>query len=354
MVRLSFLVAAFLVWVGPAYAQADNELKPVAELKLNATLIRPTVSKDSKFVYFLNKSDGKLQRLDLSKKALDTTEVELTDGTEFVCFTPDGKMAFTCSTLNEPSAYREDSKQSGKVQAIDLEKMKVTATISLRYDPFEIAAPTADVVILSPASGQMSKVVAVDVKKKSITHAVAHSYAAGYLRMTPTGDRLYLGSTGISPGSVSGFPPNQKAENGGGFAIMRGAPDGGPFEITPDGKFAVLRTGYVGRVNKGAQSDLKEAGKIRQHRAFAASPADGFVLVATTDGELVKYSYPDFELVETFTVPKPIYAMTIDPTRKLLIASLDNKQRREILPKLCDDGVGNLAVFDIAALFKKK
>lgn len=319
---------------------ADNELRPVAELKLNATVACFLPSKDGTYLHFLNKSDGKIQRIHIAKKALDATEVELTEGTVFCTMVPGGRTIYACASPNGHNAYVEDAKQTGKVQAIDVEKMQVTSTFVIKFDPFEMAANDSGQVYITGGSGQWSKLVVVDIKKKSIVGQLAGPYMGSNLRMTPEGKRLYFSTNGLSPGSMEAV----WLGSGGKTATGRGA-GGGPFNITPDGKFIIFRSGLVTRIGKSPQDDMKEAGKVSPNRAAVMDLASKTIWLATHEGNLEKWSYPDFELQESFTLPKRAYELYLDGKTKMLFSALDNKKDRQAFDR--GAGVGNIAVFDL-------
>ncbi len=341
--RRSLLLAAFsLAAFTISASAADNDLTPVAEIKLNASVSQFLPSTDKKSVYFLNKSDGKIQRIDVAKKALDDTAIEL-DGAEAIAMSPDGKMIYACGSPNGHNSNSGADKEVGKIQVVNLADQKVTSTIEIKFDPFEIAADNNGKVFATGGSNQHTKVAVIDTKKKSIVADLGRVYMGANLRMTPDAKRLYFSTNGVSPGSAEGiWQAGGKRSSGGG---------GGPFLLSPDGKFMVFQqSGLVLRLGKSAADDMKEAAKVKQHRAAAIDVEGKTVWLATAEGELIKLSYPDFELETTFVLPKPAYQLYLDPSSKTLLAALDNKKDR---PKFnTEAGVGNIAIFDLKTMKK--
>src|SRR5262245_57839316 len=182
-------------------ARADTELKPVAEFKLNVGVGRFMPSPDGKYVYFLNKSEGKIQRIDVAKKELDTKEVDLAEGAEFATMSPDGKMIYVSASPKGHNISVGLDKQVGKVQVIDPGKMAVTTTYDIKFDPFEAVAGDDGKVYLSPGSGQEGKMMVVDTKKKGVMTEFGGVYRGSNMRMTPDGKRIYISTNGLSPGS---------------------------------------------------------------------------------------------------------------------------------------------------------
>ncbi len=341
MLRWSGSLALLILTAAVLPARADdNELKPVAEFKLNASVSRFAPSPDGKFVYFMNKSDGKIQRIDVAKRALDDTAVDLVDGAEFFALSPDGKTIYVSASPNGHDAYSGTDKETGKIQVIDVAKMAVTSTFSMKFDPYEIAADNTGKVYATGGSNQHTKLAVIDTKKKSVVSDLGGLYMKSNLRMTPDGKRLYFSSNGLSPGSANGV----WLDGGGAKPTRSSGTGGGPFEITSDGKFVVFHSGLVARIGKSAQDDLKEAGKVKQNRGAVLDPADKVVWVATREGELQRVSYPDFELQDTFILPSPAYQLYLDPKSKLLFAALDKKKDRN---NFDPSGVGNVAVFEL-------
>lgn len=340
MTRPALLAVAALV-AGAAGAPADdNELKPAAEIKLNASVSHFVPSPDRKYLYFLNKSDGKVQRIDLDKKKLDDASADAVEGAEFFTASPDGNMIYVCASPNGHSAYSGADKETGKVQAIAASALKTVSTFSMKFDPFEIAADNGGKVYATGGSNQNTKLNVIDVRKKSIVGDLGGVYMGSNLRMTPDGKRLYVSSNDVSPGSAEGVWLDGK-----GKPTRSSGAASGPFDITPDGKFLIFRSGPVLRVGKSAQDDLKEAGKIKSNRAACVDVKGKTAWAATPEGELLRLSYPDFELEETFILPKPAYQLYLDPESQLLFAALDNSKKERVGPD--KGGVGNIAIFEL-------
>ncbi|MBA4191240.1 MAG: hypothetical protein C0467_24935 [Planctomycetaceae bacterium] len=335
----AFVFAAFTI----SASAADNDLQPAAEIKLNASVSQFLPSPDKKSVYFLNKSDGKIQRIDIAKKALDDTAIEL-DGAEAITMSPDGKTIYASASPNGHNSNSGAEKEVGKIQVVNLADQKVTSTIEIKFDPFEIAADNSGKVYATGGSNQHTKVAVIDTKKKSIIADLGRVYMGANLRMAPDGKRMYFSTNGLSPGSAEGiWQAGGKRSTG---------PGGGPFVITSDGKFMVFQqSGLVLRLGKSVADDMKEAAKVKPHRAAAIDVEGKSVWLATAEGELIKLSYPDFELETTLVLPKPAYQLYIDSSSKTLIAALDNKKDRRKFDK--EPGVGNIAIFNLGEMKKR-
>src|SRR5439155_13654367 len=101
-------------------------------------LQRPTVSADNTYLYWLNQSDGKLQRLTLADHQLDSHAAELTEGAVDFCLSRDGATAFVAAAPNGFSLYRADKEQQGTIQVIDTATMAASKSFTIAIDPFEI------------------------------------------------------------------------------------------------------------------------------------------------------------------------------------------------------------------------
>lgn len=179
----------------------ENELRPVAVIKLDATLPAMILSRDRQSVYLLNGTAAKIQRLDTAKRALATAAAEVTNGTEGMCLTPDGKILYTFAS---PAGhkYYDKNPETGKIQVFDAATVALKNTFALAYDPFGIAATDAGRLFLTNGSNQWTTLATVDVKKQALVGQLGGVRHRSILRMSADQRRLYWSTTDTSPGNV--------------------------------------------------------------------------------------------------------------------------------------------------------
>src|SRR5439155_24917205 len=122
------------------------------------------------------------------------------------------------------------------------------------------------------------------------------------LQLSGAGKRVYVSSQGVTPGTLEALvlpekpddkPVTYRAD------VPRRNPLGGEFQVTPDGRFLLCRTGTVLRSSADRAEDLKFHAAVEPFAAAAVDARAGACLVLTRDGELKVYSYPDFRPLGT-------------------------------------------------------
>ncbi|MEO9111856.1 MAG: UbiA family prenyltransferase [Lacunisphaera sp.] len=284
-----------VVPVGPA------KLAPNQTLELGAKLIRPTISPRGDYLYWLNQSDGKLQRLSLADNRQDEHSSALVLGACDFCLSPDNSKAFIAATTNNYVPYPE--KEQGEIQSIDLGEMKPSGSFAVPIDLYQIACDAENFLYANSGSGSWTKIRKIDPRRKSVVFTPGWQIPATCnLRITPDRQRLYLSTVGIGDsewsvikikGGDSPVPFPFRAPGNGKHT------GGGAFEITPDGNYAVNETGVIVQLSAVEAKDMIIVATVEPHLAFACDPAGSRCWVSTRDKRLLTYKYPEFELLKT-------------------------------------------------------
>jgi hypothetical protein len=327
---------------------ADNALVPVAKIAVQAAVGRFYFSPDHRYLYFLNSADGRIQRIDVLARRLDTASVEVTDGTDSMCMSPDGRYIYTAASPTGHSPYVGAGKERGKLHVVDVQQLRIISTFEIPFDPFEMVVSSSGTLYVSGGSSQWTKIAVVDPGARAKVGELPGSvFQMSLLRSSPDRKRLYFSTTGLSPGDVNTvILPDTKD----GTAVMYDSPYhgdyplGGTFEITPDGRFLIAGAGTVLRLAKTRQDDLKFVTSIAAHSASVTDSAGRVVLLATTSGDLQVLSYPEFELRTTYALPAPAYQLALDIKSGLLFAATAAKLEPG---SHGPNGIGTIAVFDV-------
>lgn len=114
-----------------------DELPPATRTILVRGLVgRLIVSRDGRWVYFLDVHNRKVGRIDTEAGAVDRVLDELAPGTRAFCLSPNGKRIYTCA-------------DTGRVEVIDAGTFKLERSVALsKGRPFEIAASDKGIVFL--------------------------------------------------------------------------------------------------------------------------------------------------------------------------------------------------------------
>jgi hypothetical protein len=125
-------------------------------------------------------------------------------------------------------------------------------------------------------------------------------------------------------------------------------PLGGDFSLTPDAKFAVLRTGSILKI----ADELTAAGRIEAHFGIAFDGSAGKAWLLPREGGLAEYSFPDWKLKRRWKLPFAAYAVVLDAAaKKLYVAGFD---ARSLAERPRAKGHGDIHVYDLSGVYAAK
>ncbi len=298
-------------------------LAPVRSIAINSRIIHPEIAASGDFIYWINATEGKLQRAALDGTAVDGHSVTLPKGAQDFCLSPTGRTAYVAVAPKGYSHYRFKD-QEGSVVIVDLATMTVTGTISLPVDVFSIVCDREENLYVSHGSGQHGNLYKLNAHTRSIAWKSQWScYERLQLHLSGDGHQLYFtGEGGMFSVPVSDQLPRQfKSRN------SRGAFNGGAFQFLPDGKYAVNRTGNVFQVEGSGEGDMPAVASLEENLAVAVDPPAGRLwLLAAADGGLVTYDYPGFKIIKTEYPAAPGDSLVFDARhQKLWVARSTDK-----------------------------
>ena len=296
------------------------KLAPNQTIDLEAKLVRPTICPHGDYLYWLNQSEGQLQRLSLANNLLDAHSGAVVAGACDFCLSPDGSKAYIAATTNNYVSYPES--QRGVVQTIDLQDMSPSLDFTVPIDLYEIACDSENFLYASSGSGKWAKIRKIDPRKQSLVSTSGWEIPGVFnLQITPDRRRLYLGTNGVSPtelkvinlksgGSQIPFPYTGPSDG----KYVRG----GPFDITPDGDYAINRSGVVVGLSAIEANDMHFVAVLEPHLASACDPATGRLWVSTQDKRLITYKYPEFKLLKSESLTIYGESLSYDSAHKTL------------------------------------
>jgi hypothetical protein len=119
---------------------ADQMPPPTRVIQVRGIIDRMISSRDGRWVYFLDKHNRKLCRIDTETGAVDKTVENISTSTVSFCLTPNGKKIYCCSTTN-------------RIDVIDAEKFQHERAVPLtKGQPHDIAATDKGLVFLAGAN----------------------------------------------------------------------------------------------------------------------------------------------------------------------------------------------------------
>jgi WD40 repeat protein/mono/diheme cytochrome c family protein len=265
---------------------APGPLRPGRVIPVGGTVGSLLLAPDRTALYYLNLTDTRLGRVDLATMKRDH-ELRLLDGTEALSLTPDG------TTL-----YAVVPGRDGKLQVIDARSLELRKTLAIPGVAYDVAAGDNGVVYLSGGSGDWTDVIVLDADRGTVLARWGGVWTRSLLQLAPDQKRLYVSTQGVTPGLIEGLslPARLDAKPTAYRSPAAGKhPLGGPFSVTPDGKYLLCRTGTVLRLTGDRDTDLQHAATLEPFLAAAVDVERGAVLTFTADGRLERYSYPEFK-----------------------------------------------------------
>jgi mono/diheme cytochrome c family protein len=328
-----------------AKVKADSDLAPVAEFDLKATLSDLIVSKNRKWVYVLNTSEAKIQRINTEKLDLDMTAATLTEGVEKMRMNPAGDHLFICASPNGHD--HQNGNKGGKFQVINPETLEVTHTVNVGFSIWDFAPDDKGILYATMGGGQHTHIHTVNSKAKTSTAELPPLiWERAIVRLTPSQQLLYFADTEISPNTMHFLNISGNFPIGFNSLVRTRVPAQGRFEISPDGKFLICLGGQILRTAGSTITDLKSVAAIDVHISIALDKEAKIFFVATKDKVLKVFSYPDFELKHTLAINGQAYRMALDAKGgKLYCAMTQGK----VDPPF-GVGLGSLQVYDVKDL----
>lgn len=218
------------------------ELKPLRVLPLRGVVQHLFVSPDDAWLYFLDTHNRKVGRVDLKQQKLDRENDQITESTNAMCLTPNGKALYTCSSINV-------------VQRLDPATLKVEKTFRIdRGQPNGVQATDAGYVFLNSGEGQHTHVYLLNAgrdytgpRAPVVPWAGVHSTHS--IRLAPDQKRLYTACFSLSPSNITSFSVSERP------GLFRGQQSGaigldgvnarGRMEVSPDGTFLFSDRGLI-------------------------------------------------------------------------------------------------------------
>ncbi len=326
----------------PTIVKAD--LSPSAIVPLGGSVGNVFLSPNRKWLYYLNLTDGKVGRVNLETGKRDK-ELQLADHTDALTLTPDGK------TLVATAVERSRS----KVQVIDPVKMEVRKSFWIDIVAYDVAAADNGLIFVTGGDGDWTDVSVVNLDKETVATRWGGVWTRSYLQLAPDQKRLYYSSQGVTPGTLDTLVlPKQLDDKP---ATYRAAapgrqPLGGEFQLTPDGRFLLFKSGTVLRLSANRDDDLQFHAALEPFVTATIDPDGHTAFLLTRDGTLDRYSYPEFKLQASRRLDVVPYQAVCDGKQgKLYVAGFDPRSVAEH-PRA--RGFGDLFIYDLKELTAKK
>jgi hypothetical protein len=303
----------------------SEQFKTLATLKLNAVVSDLFLSSNGKHLYALDLSEAKVLKIDTSSMTV-AAAADVVENAVAMCLRPDEKALYVAG--RDPlAAASETAKGRGTLQTLDPTTLRVTQSFALDAAPFDLEATDKGLIFMSTLS-PLQGLVTVDTTNKLIIDTYRR-FPSTMIHLTPDQSRLYLTS------APRGDYPSSYYYNDGPYCVLIGqGPNavheaqrqeqtiGGDFAITPDGRHLVALGGSVMRLSKTQVVDLRPVAKLEPSVAVAIAPGTSTFFIATHTGFVKQYELESFQLQKSVNLGKACRSMILDPTRKVLYATV--------------------------------
>ena len=226
-----------------AVTTLNSLLRPAASVSLNGTLAGPVLSGNGRWLDVLNRTDGRLLRLDALTCAPPIVPLHHTG--------PRSRWPVTQSK-SSPSSREE---VRGLLRVLDSKTLTERRLIPLPAVPYDVVAGPGGQVFVSGGGSGWTDVIVVDTEPAIVSArwggvgAVAHRTHSGPLT-------AYHVDAGCDAGAPEALPlPEPITDKPQAYAAPADARLGGPFVVTPDGRFVLCQMGrYSGSPARGSKT----------------------------------------------------------------------------------------------------
>ncbi len=326
-----------------AHEEERPSLTPEAIIPVGGTIGRLILSPDRSALYYLNLSDSTLGRIDTKTQRRDQV-LKLDPGTDALAMSPDGK------TLVALARLATGKQRLTSLRVIDAVKMAQTANPRLPLWGYDLAIREGGIALVSGAEAEWSEISRIDLVKGTVTAKWSGVWGKSFVNLSADGRRLYISSQGVVPGTLDALalptkatepPVSQRAANHDKLVL------GGEFLVTPDGRFALCKTGSILRLSDEKDEDMRLHTRIEPFLAAAVDEEQKTAYLLGRDGTLRQYSYPEFRLRWRRRLAITGYQITVDgKAGRVYVAGFDP---RSVAERPRAKGHGDVHVYGINA-----
>ncbi len=235
---------------------------------------------------------------------------------------PDGKtMAALGRSRSETGSYITT------LQVIDPTKMEITSRIPLPERGYDLVLSDGGIAYVSGAGAEWTDVSVVDLHKGELKARWSGVWSKSFLGLSADGRRLYVSSQGVVPGTLDALvlpartneqPLRYRAPGQDKLAL------GGEYILSPDGRFALCKTGTVLRLAGERDEDMRLHVRLEPFLSAAIDTEGKAAYLLARDGTLTECGYPDFRLRGQRRLALTGYGIVVDgKAGRLYVAGFD-------------------------------
>jgi WD40 repeat protein len=304
----------------PVKHSEAQPFRPLATISVGGTIGGLVLSPDRGSLYYLNRTDGVLGRINLTRFIREAA-VTLPES-DVIALSADGK-----------TLVARAGRGNTTLRVIDPLSLKIKASYRLDLSSYDLTVRDDGVVFLTGNDAEWSQITLVEASSGKQLGAWSGVWGKALVRLTTDGRRLYASSQGVVPGTLDAFvvplkltdrPTTYRAPDPDKFAL------GGGFILTPDGRYLINKTGTVLRLSADRDEDLRFHARIEPHLSATIEEASKRAYLIDRDGDLRIYYYPEFRLLGRHRLALAAYAVVVDgKAGRLYVAGFDPRSLAE-------------------------
>ena len=214
--------------------------------------------------------------------------------------------------------------------------------------PYDVAAGSGGQVFVSGGGSGWTDVIVVDTEAGIVQARWGGVWARSLIALTPDRSRLITSKQGVTPGRMEALPlPEPITDKPQAYAAPADAKVGGPFVVTPDGRFVLCQTGTVLRL---AGTRVETCSRSPTSARSWPRPSTPTAARRTSSARtaLEVFSYPEFKSRTGHRTGMAAYGAALDAKAgRLYVAGIPLAGLRD-RPR--DKAIGDIMVFDVRDL----
>lgn len=335
-----------------SHAQVSAELRPLASVTLKATVRDLLLSRDRSHVFFLNASEGKIQRLRTAERRLDEAAISLGEGNAGLSLSPDGAplYAFFMPAVHPaPPPAGPPKPAQGRILVIDPVAFRLQGNFEAVCEPSGIAADLGNRLYVCGEKDRHQQLIVLDPTRRVVVRAWESWFGIDRMWLHPDRKRIYGGYGTVNrDGTVYRFhiPADAKGLLQAEHAAAEFTGISSDFLGSPDGRYLICTAGAVLRLAVNGPDDMRSLCQVEPHLAATMDTGVPRLLVSTRDARLLIYSVPEFELLRTVALAGAASHLVLDAKNHQLFAVVQEgtlNERQKV-------GAGDVKVYDTTPL----
>jgi len=313
-------VGIFTRFDTPDHVDGEGKLPVIGTIKVRARIGKMLPSADDRYLYLVDETNNKILKLNMKERQIEDAFHARHEIHTF-SISPDGNWIYLCSSPIKRNFETTRQLRLETIQIIDAKTMKENRAFTIPFDSFDMESADNQLFYLTGYESSGGAVVSINAMS-IVSRIIVIPPRATITRM-PNSSRIYM--SGVN--EIWTVTPPYERKDQADFSARIGSANSteGRLKISPDGSVAISNSGAVFRLASSAgDGDLEIITTIPKLEDATFCLDQSRALTAGKDFFSV-FSYPDFEEIETLSIPRMIYKMYWHEASKTLFAAVDQR-----------------------------